>query len=698
MRTTVVLMAAIVLHATVQAQDDIVTYAGGEGNERFYCGLQLSDNTLLVGGAADDLDWLPSDVPVVELNSEDARGTAVPAADPADDLQGAVSFLLHLSADGTTIHTAYRFPAGAGGAIRDIKTSSMPGVATGDLYLGGLWTNTGHSTPPHCWVGKLDRNVVDGSPSGLTWIWTDIMNGGGDRFRQNWDVGGDGKVVYSSYKDPSAGAWHAVYRLKADGSVRDTVPNWWDHSPWCVSLKPGNNDMRSLTQADYDRVTSHSGQSKKKGAYPHDFYFAGPSGIDDNAGGYTGYRSDGKTATTAAIAVDRRDNTMYIGFNTPVANNTHDFEPTVMMMRPDGEIAWYSHLYDEWTDDNNDGIVDDGETHQSPPDHYVDGVAVDYTAPTTAPEIVVLARSHGNAPENLWSGTGSFHNQFTGTNGNEHLSWLGRFAGDDGTFVNASWLAEYDPWGDNFGAAYTDPILDGWPDHNRGWADLKTTRGHDLVVDLAGQPCVLANSRGPVTTSNAFQKAARPTDGLAGCWSDFVRVHTSDFSSLTYSSILSGPCDSTTGGGGGNIVLHALVPLATGVLVAGYHPLDGDLPKGDPMPVVSVPDWGATAPQGESAVLALLQFDQEPFAVRRGVPAARAGVPVARWVGDMLTVTGLIGQTRLTVFDMSGRRVAARTLTETSAAWHLPCMAGGTCILSLSGDTRDLVMQVPVVR
>ena len=54
--------ASILLSTTLLFSADMVTYAGGGGRERFNCGLVLSDGTVLVGGQAQDLDWLPAGV------------------------------------------------------------------------------------------------------------------------------------------------------------------------------------------------------------------------------------------------------------------------------------------------------------------------------------------------------------------------------------------------------------------------------------------------------------------------------------------------------------------------------------------------------------------------------------------------------------------------------------------------------------
>ncbi len=602
-------MLLLFVQATLSA--DLVSYAGSSANERFYGAFELSDGTILVCGKAANLDWIPSSVPRIQLASKTANDSAVPPTDPLDANQGTLSFIIRLNAAMTQIQKVYHFPPGIGGAITRIKTNSVPSSTTGDIYISGKWTNSSSTTPNSCWVGKLDNNFIKGDPSKLVWIGEWYVNQP-ENFNYNlWDVGNDGKIVYYAYKRPSAGAWGAVYRLKSDGSKCDSVPKWWNHGDMCISFKPDNYNMRSQTQADYDLVTSHSGKGKKKGKYPHDFYFAGPLGVTNNAGGYTGYKSDGTASTSFGIAIDKRDNAMYIGFNTPCANNTHDFEPTIMRMEPNGALTWYSHMYDEWTDVNNNEKVDAGETHQCPPDQYVDGVAIDYSKPITAPEIIVLARSHGNAPQNFWNGTNSFHNGFTGTNGNEHLCWLGRFKGLSGDFVNASWNAEYDPWSKSFGTAYADPILDGWPSHNSGWSSLKSTPTHNITCDAQGNIYCIADSRGPVTTSNAFQKAPNPLSGQFGCWTDFVRVYAPDFSTLRYSSMLAGPCEVATGNGGENVKLCQVIPVSTGLITVGYHIVDAQgLAKGQPAPTASVPSWGKATVLGEDGILAKLDFSK----------------------------------------------------------------------------------------
>ena len=581
---------------------DTVFMAGNAGKVRFTCVFPLSDGSLIVGGAADDLDWLPA-------SSRDVLvATGVPAADISDPRQKHRAFLLHLSGDGRDVRHIWTLPTDVGGTITAIKTDSVPGATTGNLYISGLWTNTTNDTKSHAWIGKLNANGLSAVPTAMSWVWKDIANGGGaGDLLPPWDVGGDGKVVFSWYKDPGAGAWRTIIRLKADGSGPDTVANWVDHGgifASSISLKPGTGDWRSTTSGDYNLVTpdGHGGTGKKKGRFPYDFYYSAalPDGSD---GGYTGYSSDGKASTTVAIAVDRRSNAMYVGFNNGNPQNTHDFEPMVVAMTPAGAITWYSHLYTVWDDTNNNGVVDSGETAQCPPDQYVDDLTIDYSKPVSTPEIVVLARAHGNAPRNFWSGTNSFHNGFTGTNGNEHMGWIGRLRGDTGVFINATWHAEYDPFKTNFGAAYSDPNLDSWPNHNLGWASLKTTQSRRaLSCDLAGNVYVVSTGRGPVTTANAFQKSSNPALGKKGCWADYARVYKADFSTLLYSSIWSTPWNDTTGDGGGAVNLLGVAALADGLVTVGYATAVG-------MPTSNTSGWAtSTIGGGEAAVIGRVSF------------------------------------------------------------------------------------------
>lgn len=605
-------VCALLAMARLEAgPSDVLSYAGAGGKTRFHCVLELSDGSLLVGGEAANLDWVPTGV-TRKVLADPTGGWSLPAASGTHAQRQGI--LLHLKSD-LSLDQVLSFPLGKGGAIKAIKATNVPGATSGSLYLSGEYDDA-----KNYWIAKLNGNFVSGSPTGLAWgfnkgsdsaAWISCANYGGIGHDALWDVGGDGKAIFYYYKGND---WGSVHRLKADGTGLDPVPGWWDVGAGGVngiSLKPSNGNLRSTSAQDYHRVSSHGGptaKSKKQGAFPYDYYYSSHKGdAASKDGGYTGYSSDGKAANTFAVHVDRRSNAIYLGFCNGNPQNTHDFEAMLVAYDKDGAQAWYSRMKDEWVDANDNGLVDSGETQQSPPDQYCDGITVDYTKPVDAAEVLVLARSHGNAAWNFWSGASggnSFHNGFTGTNGNEHLSWLGRFKGGDGSFVDATWIAEYDPWGSNFGAAYADPNLDGWPDHNKGWANLKTTKAHGLVVDALGRACIFGTGRGPLTTANAFQKMPIPNASHSngyGPWADFLRMHSADFSTLAYSTALTDSFASKDGSGGNTARISGLWPTSRGMLVVGYQDTKGTVGEGS-LPTQNPLAWGSALTNASTTV------------------------------------------------------------------------------------------------
>jgi hypothetical protein len=369
----------------------------------------------------------------------------------------------------------------------------------------------------------------------------------------------------------------------------------------------------------------------------------------------------------------------------------------------------------------NDPFLIDGtemtKTHTSTPDQYIDSIAIDYSTALNASEqngvLFVAARTHGNNVSNFWSGNAikanpggqGFKNGFTGTNGNAHYTWLGKYR-DEGirsTILAATYLGEYSEVGDfgdyaGFGSTYSDPLLDFWPDHNGGWPDMNTTTiSPQMVVNNNGQLVIIARGRSVHTTSNAYQRNIRPkisgkvsavssaqvftagnvagaqlfldacrvringeirtvtgfdnetgqltldtplttapsvNDSLTldegtGSWGRFVRVYTSDLSSLVYSTLLDSAIAPVDGSGGGeNTQFYGVWPISEGVLVAGYHK-DADsngTADGNALPTRNVPAWGASAPNGETSVLAKLYFtdsltEQQQYFVDHGLDA-----------------------------------------------------------------------------
>lgn len=612
---TTTLTLTLALTTFAHAQNDILAYAGGAGNVRFTCVQALSEGAILVAGGADHLDWLPAETKRVELAG------APPAA-----ASGKTAFILLVRPDLSKIGTVLALPKDVAKSIRWVKTSNVPGAATGEVFISG--ENAGGY-----FVAKLDSNFVSAVPSKLTWFYQakakkDIAE------KQPWDVGNDGRVVLASGEAHSPD-WADVQRLDAEGKP-GVVEHWrnhwtesggdWQGTP--ASANPngkstrsaivfkvtGRGSLRSWTDEDYKAQTSDGNGGTKQGRWPWDCFFSGPFNPADHGAsaggpGYTGYKwGRNPVGHPQAIAVDRRNNDIYLGGNnqSKLPAGEPDFEPFVIAFANDGKQKWWQRLYKE-------------TPQNSTPDQYVDGLAIDYG---TDGALVVLARCHGNNVINLWSGNkiehpknpkSAFQNSFTGKSGNIHISWLGRLTLDEGTMLHATYVAEWADTAKLDSKPLPDPLLDGWPSPNGGWPDVNTTRCQpSLTVDPAGNIYVLGTGRRVITTSNALQKMPKISEGESK-WSDFIRVYDRELKSLKYSSLITGTWDpATKGAPTSDVKLEGVFPVKGGVLVAGHAPLskDGSVPAGPDMPVKNAPPWAAKSRTGEMGVLGLLNFAQ----------------------------------------------------------------------------------------
>ncbi len=607
------------------AQTNLCTYAGGTGSEQFNDVLQLSNGDILVGGSATAMDWLPASVPLTTF-----------ASSTIDNNTGTnkFAFLLLLDSTGQQLKKAFALPQGEAEEIRFIKTDALPNAVTGNLYVSGTIENSAQGGG--YFLGKLNNNFVNGDPTGFTWTFNVKANSGKyPKKYQPWDVGSDGKIVYA-HGDSHDNNWSAIYRLNANG-VRDVVPQWRMHWPIAGSEHRGVGttypgglsalresaivfkkdasrcELRSTTQADYDTWTTDGNGGTRKGKWPLDVLFNGPclpGGTSNSISGrgYTGYGPSGSsTYGPSSIAVDRRTNYMYIGFNTKsvLPSGLPDFEPAVMAMDEDGALLWWSRLYHE--------VTPAGDTMNSTPDQYIDALAIDYSKPVATGEVVVAARSHGNNVENLWEGNAilanpsanGFQNRFTGTNGNIHLGWIGKLGLNDGTLYHSTYVGEYNNTS-NFGAPHPDPNLDGFPNPNSGWPTLNTTYivKNAIKITSDGSVIIIAKGRRTITTKNAFQKMTNPYYTGQSAWNSFVRVYKDDLSVPTYSSLIVGAWDTVTQVGGGNTELYGVHKTNKGLLLVGQH--DG---TGNNMPTANVPSWGTASMAGESAIFAYLQTD-----------------------------------------------------------------------------------------
>ncbi len=565
---------------------DIVTYLGRDlsisRNGQLTDVLDLGNGKYAIIGTDKTLDWIPLGTPKYEIS--------FPADKIDNDLgTGKYPFILIIDTvlQNKSIEKIFYIEKNKVENFRFIRHTGYPGVALGDLYISG---DRASSTKPGYFIGKLDKNIVNGDPTAFSWIYN--VGAAGMMFlNEPWDVGGDGKVVFGEGTSFS-NSWAALRRLKPDGTL-DVVQRWRVHykangtevvdsiAPAdavnsCSTIKiDGRGCIQSMNLADYNLITSDGNGGYKKGKYPFDIFFKGNiKGTWDisGQGGYTGYRKGANTTGgIGGIAIDRRNNDMFIGFNfqSILPGGLPDYEPAVMKMDKEGQLVWWSRMYTESTDP---ACADPSKLFLSTPDQYVDGMAIDYKTNN----VVVNARCHGNNVKNFWASNTAFQKSFTGTNGNIHISWLGKLRLTDGKFNWGTYVAGYN-WKAPTGKKYTDPNLAGWPDHNNGSInDLNTTKlkPNSLKVDKNGGVTVIGVGQRVVTTKNAFMEQDSIFDSAAP-WSDFVRVFNSDFSKVSYSSLVH---SSFISGGqfynGSDIILQGVVPLVTGALVVGYNKAD----------------------------------------------------------------------------------------------------------------------------
>ncbi|MEX0777143.1 MAG: hypothetical protein WD042_15670 [Phycisphaeraceae bacterium] len=603
---------------------DMVTYVGGPRGQHFVAVTQLSDGTILVGGGSDNLDWVPADVPRVVLD-----GSAVSSA-----RTGQVGFLAQFSADMQKLLRVVYLPVDVAVDIRAIRTTNVPGQPTGDMYIAGPRVNgdpekdggaTGY------FIARLNGNFVDRAPTALEWV-RNVAAVGTYVVSPAWDVTSDGRVYFAA-GEPFSKSWGAIYRINAQNAY-DPVEHWRFHltgtGAWygtpassrsdvkysAISLRLSDRgSLRSWTREDYILRTPDGNGGEKQGLWPLDLFFAGPFNAekpDESPGGagYTGYAlGPAGTAEVGALVVDRRNNHLYFGLSVQsrLPDGRFDVEPAVVAMTGQGRLKWWSRLYTE-TPENS-------RAHQ-----FVDALAIDYARPADDGALVVAARTLGKEKHNLWGGDQvkapgapprTVQSGFDGQADNFFISWLGRLATESGALLNATYVGEYAATMRITGPTnlYQDPNLDAWLDHDKGLADLAETRlGSNLAVDAQGRIYVLGRGRRVVTTANAFQKMLKPEQGLS-VWCRFVRVYPADFSTFTYSSILTGEWNKNDGRGGDNTAITGVIPVPGGLIAVGQHLVDRDrILIGNAIPTRNVPPWGRTEPAGQEAIVAKLNF------------------------------------------------------------------------------------------
>lgn len=599
------LLILFLLFSTVHySQNSMVTYFGNhETILNDVC--QISNGDILIIGKTKNLATFPSSVTRVILTASGITNTTT---------DGSIPFILQFNQSLQIIKKIYHLPVNSAIDFRFIKTSNLPRTLTQNIYLSGE-TSLGY------FVGKLNNNFINGDPTGFQWVYNvNAASGSYPKLNQPWDVGSDDKVVYAR-GDSHAFNWSCVERLNQNG-VREVVPSWLVHWPVsggeyygnannyvnnsnpslngisglsysAIVFKRDDNrcNLRSQNQIDFDTWSSDGNGGQKKGKWPMDVFYSTPCtpSLGPNThGGYTGYRpGTGTTYGPNSICIDKRNNNIFIGFNTQstLPDGLPDFEPAVMAMDSQGELLWWSRLYYEKRPD--------GTLQRSTPDQYIDDLAIDYVNDL----LTVVARCHGNNVENFWDGNEvdfnsnaqGFQNRFTGNNGNIHIQWIGKLSLSQGVLNNCTYWGEYNEGASSLGNPLTSANLNNWPNPNLGWPDLNTTRAksNSMKVTSDGSVLVLGKGRRTMTTSDAYQSMPLPNSSLKSCWNSFVRLYNPVLSFPLYSSLLVGNWDTSTGSGGDNVNLNGSFKTDDGIIVVGNHTgINGQLPTSD------IPSWG----------------------------------------------------------------------------------------------------------
>ncbi|MEI7801480.1 MAG: T9SS type A sorting domain-containing protein, partial [Bacteroidota bacterium] len=640
------------------------------------------------------------------------------------------------SSDLQQILQVVHFPQGAVQDIRFMKTTSQPYKPTGDLFISGNTSDT-YNNDGGYFLAKLDNNFVNGIPSALVWsrnVWaSDYL-----KDYHPWDVNNKGEVYYIS-GEPFGYNWSAIYCLDQAGN-RKVVNNWRTHwlksgSEWHgtpassyaggidsvnysgIVLKIwGRCDLRSWTANDYNTYMSDGNGGTRKGKWPTDVLFNGP--CDPNnpthvSPGYTGYSETSCCPVHGGtcIVLDRRNNNLYIGMNfkSTASNGSPDFEPAVIAMDTSGMLNWWSRLYHE--------ITPSGDTMESIPDQYIDALAIDYKNNS----LVVGARCHGNNTENFWVGNTininssayGFQNQFTGTNGNIHETWLGKLRLADGVLTNSTYMAELFEGTGSLGTPHPDPNLDGWPDPNTGWPYVNTTKltKNNMKISSDGSVCVMAVGRRTITTANAYQKMVKPYYGGVSCWNSFVRVYDENFHVPLFSSLVVGQWDTLTQAGGSNTDLYGMYKTNLGVVCVGRQTADtSGNANGNNIPVTNVTPWGTSTPQNESAILVYYQaanLHNSGDSISNNVNSVNSELSMLNEIeiypnptSEEFQLSGLSFQQQYnySISSLEGKILLKGKINSSSRNISVKNLAAGIYLLNISEGENILIRKLSVIK
>ena len=628
------------------AQDNLVTYAGGTGNEKFNSVFQLSDGTLLISGQADNLGWLPTGVPVNTLTGVTRY--------QSNSSQG-VGFILHLSSNQQSVLGAIQFPANTVSDIFKIKTNSIPGTPTGDIFISGSRDTA--AAQNGYYIAKLDNNFIGGLPTSVSWyriISARNRNGGSPNIQeppagnessvkimQPWDVNSKGQILYAKGQDFSFD-FAGVNFMNSKGE--DTLMQYFSvHSPdftgvpvssfvnstgdpafnlkisglvfkYSGDVNPGA--LRSYSSELFNSIsTDENGNPGRKGAFPNDAFFGAPqflggAPIVSTGPGYTGYNYNtggGRwTARISSINFDRRNNNFFIGFSmavSSVSNQTsvEDAEPAVAAFSPVGEIKWWARLHKE-------------DANRSSAQQHVEGLEIDYAND----QLVVLGRTKGNSINNFWkgnelklkSGGNGVQNQLTGNfspSNPLNYGWLGKYDLNNGKIKHSTYIGEIKGT-EIFSGTSSNQNYDGFPDLNSFNFELGNTYVNTLSVNpFNGEIIISGTGERIITTRNAYQKMFKPLPyqqgGGISSTNAFIRVYNPGLDTIKYSSLVSGLWNPSNGSSD-NSRITGVWPLNGGIFFSGFHTGAG----GD-VATILVPTWGSSTKENQSALFGRLNFN-----------------------------------------------------------------------------------------
>lgn len=478
---------AFALPLATIAQTNMSAYLGGNGNDRLEQMLRLSDGTVLVAGSSTDLTWVPTSV----VRNQIALGGATLNS---ADRRGNIGTIMRFTRNLDTLLEVHTLPANTVQDVTKIKTNTVPGAPTGDIFISGRRSGT-VGNQGGWYVAKLNNNFIAGAPTALVYAinvgalprstnqfagpWANNGQDPDTKIWQPWDVQSDGKVVLVTGQEFEAN-WSAFERYKVDGSGRDTVGNWPNHwvrwvtgegrtgttefrgkitdiprdSVWIntgnnvfdsvaftevlysgIVLKVNRNgsNLRSYTQQDFDLVTTDENKTgTRKGKFADDYFYQFPC-VTGNCNSFgPGYTGYNFFNPNNNVATQR-----VVAVEIDKRNNDLYY----------GLGSYSQHLKNlglQWDfEPSVHAMRVNGEqkwwarcyptdTNSSPAGQVIDALALDYTSN----QVIVVGRSIGKGVDNFWKPTQLTHDNRPGV-----LNEL--IAANLDENIHTSWIGKY---------------------------------------------------------------------------------------------------------------------------------------------------------------------------------------------------------------------------------------------------------------